>query len=190
VGARVHDAVDEQRGGAPYLTGRQAALDIPLDPPQDPGSGPVVVEPRDVELELDGISPQVVVFERRLATEEQRVHFPEPVLQRGSLGGRRRGEGVRMDLRQRKVAEREADPAVQLSLDALDLSKRSARVRALVVAVLEDEPPGGRAADVIDLVVERLEAQNPTNLRMSTTWMRPGCSWWISRILPTALFCP
>jgi maleate isomerase len=27
--------------------------------------------------------------------------------------------------------------------------------------------------------------QNPTACRMSTTWMRPGSSWWISRIFPT-----
>src|ERR1700730_13830444 len=27
--------------------------------------------------------------------------------------------------------------------------------------------------------------QKPTTCRMRTTWMRPGVSWWISRILPT-----
>ena len=32
--------------------------------------------------------------------------------------------------------------------------------------------------------------QNPTAWRISTTWMRPGISWWISRILPTKLFWP
>ena len=30
-----------------------------------------------------------------------------------------------------------------------------------------------------------IEHQKPTDCRMSTTWMRPGCSWWISRIFPT-----
>jgi len=29
--------------------------------------------------------------------------------------------------------------------------------------------------------------QKPTGWRMRTTWMRPGSSWWISRILPTEL---
>src|SRR4051794_25968480 len=33
-------------------------------------------------------------------------------------------------------------------------------------------------------------SQNPTGCRMRTTWMRPGISWWISRIFPTKLFCP
>src|SRR5437870_422389 len=36
--------------------------------------------------------------------------------------------------------------------------------------------------------VSRLAAQNPTVCRMRTTWMRPGSSWWISRIFPTRLF--
>jgi hypothetical protein len=27
--------------------------------------------------------------------------------------------------------------------------------------------------------------QNPIGCRMNTTWMRPGCSWWISSSLPT-----
>ena len=44
-----------------------------------------------------------------------------------------------MDLGQRKVPEREADAVAQLLLDMLDLPKRSARVRAFVVAVLDDE---------------------------------------------------
>ena len=26
--------------------------------------------------------------------------------------------------------------------------------------------------------------QNPTACRITTTWVRPGSSWWISRILP------
>src|SRR5262249_13187602 len=32
--------------------------------------------------------------------------------------------------------------------------------------------------------------QKPTDSRMMTTWMRPGSSWWISRIFPTRLFMP
>jgi hypothetical protein len=33
-------------------------------------------------------------------------------------------------------------------------------------------------------------SQNPTGWRMRTTWIRPGNSWWISRIFPTELFWP
>jgi hypothetical protein len=99
------------------------------------------------------------------------------------------------------MTEREADAAAQSWLDALDLSKRLPRVRTFVIAILEDET-GCRPADVIDLVVERLEAwltllrdrvahhQNPPLCRMRTTWIRPRNSWWISRILPTKLFWP
>src|SRR5439155_22722506 len=32
--------------------------------------------------------------------------------------------------------------------------------------------------------------QNPTAWRMRTTWMRPGSSWWMSRMFATRLFCP
>ena len=32
--------------------------------------------------------------------------------------------------------------------------------------------------------------QKPTDCRMRVTWMRPGSSWWISRIFPMELFCP
>jgi hypothetical protein len=63
---------------------------------------------------------------------------------------------VRMDVAQRKVAEREAD-AIESCLDALDLAKRPARVGTLVVAVLEDEATGRRASEVIDSLVERLD---------------------------------
>jgi hypothetical protein len=186
----VYDAVDEQSGRAAYLTRLDSAFHVPANTPEHVDAGPVAVEPRDVELELAGIPPQIVVFERRLVTKEELVHFPEAVLKRRGLGGRRRGEGVRMDLCQRKVAEGKADAAAQSPLDALDRSKRLARVRAFVVAVLEYETTGRKPADVVDLVVKRLQGQNPTDCRMRTTWMRPGCSWWISRIFPTALFWP
>jgi len=80
-------------------------------------------------------------------------------------------------------------------------AKRLPRVGAFVVAVLEDQPSACQAAYVVYLLVERRRLtlvrdrvarhpQYPTTCRMRTTWMRPGSSWWISRILPTELFCP
>jgi len=56
------------------------------------------------------------------------------------------------------MPEREADTVIQALLDAFDLPERLPGVRAFVVAVLEDEPTGGRAANVIDLLVERRQA--------------------------------
>jgi hypothetical protein len=88
-------------------------------------------------------------------TEEQVVHVPEPALERGSLGRGGGRESMRVDLGQRKVPEGEADAIAQSCLDALDFSERFARVRAFVVAVLDDEAAGRRAADVIDDVIER-----------------------------------
>jgi len=46
-------------------------------------------------------------------------------------------------------------------------------------------PRRGRAGDLTGSAV-----QKPTCWRMRTTWMRPGSSWWISRIFPTWLCCP
>ena len=74
--------------------------------------------------------------------KEQLVHVPEPALERGGLGRGSRCEGVRVDLRERKVPEGEADVAAQSLLDAFDLSKRLPRVRAFVVAVLDDQTTG------------------------------------------------
>ena len=60
-----------------------------------------------------------------------------------------------MDLGEREVAEGEADATAQPALDPLDLSIRLPRIGALVVAVLEDETTGRRAADVVDLVLDQ-----------------------------------
>jgi hypothetical protein len=114
------------------------------------------------------------------------------------------------------VPEREPQVPAELLVDQLDRVERLPRVRALVVAVLDDQRAGRRAADVIHFVVQRqgqlaviryrFEAhkpppglradsagwrfQKPTCWRMRTMWMRPGSSWRISRIFPTWLCCP
>jgi hypothetical protein len=54
------------------------------------------------------------------------------------------------------VAEGEAETAAQSLLDALDLAKCLPRIRAFVVAVLDDERSGRRTADVIDRLVKGL----------------------------------
>jgi hypothetical protein len=148
---------------------------------QDVRTESILVEARDIQLELSGVPLKIAVFKPLLAMEEQFVHLPEPALEGSCLGCRRRGEGVRVYLCEREMAKGEADTAVQSLLDPLDFSKRLSRVRAFVVAVLEDETTGGWAADVIDLVVEGLDAwltplrdglashQNPTTRRMRTT---------------------
>ena len=77
--------------------------------------------------------------------EEQFVHVPEAVLERGCLGGRCRCEGVGMDLREREVPEGKADAMGELSFNPLDRAERLPRVGAFVVAVLHDETSGGWA---------------------------------------------
>ena len=67
--------------------------------------GPVLVEDRRVQAELDGVPAQVAVFECLLPVEQQLVHVPERALQRGGLGRGRRGQGVRVDAGQREMPE-------------------------------------------------------------------------------------
>src|SRR5216683_7956287 len=155
VAAAVQDAVDEQGGGTQHLARGQAAVDIAADPVGYRGAGPVCVEGRDVQAELGGVPAQVAVFERLLPVEQQLVHVPEPALQRGGLRRGRRGEGVRMDAGQREVPECEPHVPAQLAFDLLDRVERLPRVRALVVAVLEDQRAGGRTAGVIDFLIQR-----------------------------------
>ena len=89
--------------------------------------------------------------------EEQLVHLPEPTLPCCRFGAGRCCERVRMDLGQREVAEREADAARELPLDALDRPEGLARVGAFVVAVLEDDRRTGFPAHVVHVVSEGLD---------------------------------
>jgi hypothetical protein len=54
------------------------------------------------------------------------VHVPEPALQRGGLSSGRRGEGVRVDARQREVPEREPHVPAELLFDMLDRVEQAA----------------------------------------------------------------
>jgi hypothetical protein len=137
----VHDALDEQGRCAPHLTRRNSALDVPANTAQHISAELIFVEACAVELEFGRIPLQIVVFECVLAVEEQLVHVPEPALECGGLGRGSRCQGVRVDLCEGKMPESEADVAVSL-LDVFDLSKRLPRVRAFVIAVLEDQTTG------------------------------------------------
>jgi hypothetical protein len=91
--------------------------------------------------------------------EQQLVHVPEPVLQRAGLGRGRCGEGVRVDAGQRKMPEREPQVPAKLAFDLLDRVEGLPRVWTLLIAVLDDQAAGGRAANVIDLLVQRRQGQ-------------------------------
>jgi hypothetical protein len=54
-----------------------------------------------------------------------------------------------------KMPEREPHVPGELPFDLLDRVERLPRVRALVIAVLEDQTAGGRTADVIDFLIQR-----------------------------------
>ena len=125
---------------------------------RDPG--PVAVEQFDVEPEVGGVLPQVTVIECLLAVKEHLVHVPEPVLKGGRLGGGGRGEGVRMDLGEREMPEREPDVPAQFGLHPFDGPERLPRVWAFVVAVLNDQGARRRAPDVVDRLVQRLQQRS------------------------------
>src|SRR6185312_810897 len=117
------------------------------------------------------------VFERLLPVEQQLVHVPEPALPRSGLGCGRRGEGMRVDAGQRKMAEREPHVPAELLFDSLDRVEGLPRVRALVIAVLDNQVAGGRAADVIDLLIQRRYGQLAVVRRcVASHWPPPGTS--------------
>ena len=57
------------------------------------------------------------------------------------------------------MAEREPHVPAELLFDSLDRVEGLPRVRALVIAVLDNQVAGGRAADVIDLLIQRRQGQ-------------------------------
>src|SRR6478609_711083 len=148
----MHDAVDEERRSPSHLARSDAALHVAADAFGNGGSSAIPIEDVQLEPELARVAAQGVVRERLLAVEEHRVHLPEAALPSGRLRGGRRGEGVRMDIRERKVPEAEPNVSTAKRFDTLDLTERPARVRALVVAVLDDQRSGGRAAHMVDAV--------------------------------------
>jgi hypothetical protein len=145
------------RVGVPHLTRRHSAFHVPAD--TSTYAGPVAVGPCDVEPKVGGITPQVVIGECLLVAKEQLVHVREPVLEGGRLGGSGHGQGVRMDPGQREMPEGEPDTLAQFCLDKLDPPKRLPRVRALVIALLDNQATCKRAADMIHCLVDRFQGR-------------------------------
>jgi hypothetical protein len=65
----------------------------------------------------------------------------------------------RVDAGQREVPESEPHGPAELAFDLLDRMERLPGVRALVIAVLDNQWAGRRAADMIDLLVQRCQGQ-------------------------------
>jgi hypothetical protein len=57
------------------------------------------------------------------------------------------------------MPEREPHVSAESAFDLLDRVEGLPRIRALVIAVLQDKAAGGRAADVIDFLIQRRQAQ-------------------------------
>ena len=84
---------------------------------------------------------------------------------------------VRLDAGQREVPEREPQVPAELVSGLLDRAGRLPGVRALVVAVLEDQVAGGRAADMVDVLLQRRQCQLPVARRgVDSPW---AICWWL-----------
>jgi hypothetical protein len=73
------------------------------------------------------------------------------------------------------VPEGETDIAAELTLDLLDLPEGQARVRALVVTVLDDQATRGGATDMIYDLVKRLDRARHSS-DASQAGHAPACS--------------
>jgi hypothetical protein len=74
------------------------------------------------------------------------------------------------------MPEREPHVPSKLLFYLLDRVERLPRVRALVIAVLDDQAAGGRAADVIDLLIQRRQGELAVvRYRVEGHGRPPGC---------------
>ena len=112
----------------------------------------VAGEAVDVQLQLGGVAEQVLVIELRVLLEQQIVHLPEGTLRAGRLGRLGRVLGMRVQLGDREVPEREPH-VLGVPVDELaHVARRRPAERALVVAVLDDlDARRRRPAHVVSL---------------------------------------
>jgi hypothetical protein len=95
-------------------------------------------ESLEVEIEGARVPDQVSQAKAILVCELQIVHLPEPALRTGCLGRFGRLVGMRVDLRQRKVAIREPQVVPHDLPNLFEDRMSCAAKRALVVAVLDE----------------------------------------------------
>src|SRR2546421_11836738 len=80
------------------------------------------------------------------------------------------------------MPEREPHVPAELPFDLLDRVERLPRVRALVIAVLDDQAAGGRTPDVIDFLIRRRQAQRAVvrhrvESHRVISWRQAGSGW-------------
>src|SRR5688572_6728461 len=92
-----------------------------------------------VEPELIGVTQEMLAVEVSLMLEQLRVHLPELALRPRALGGLGGGERMRMHVDEREVTIREAHLLLEAVQDYLDGRGGLLAVRALEVAVLDED---------------------------------------------------
>jgi len=80
----------------------------------------------------------------------------------------------RVEAGQGKMPEREPHVPPESPSDVLDRAEHLPRVRALVIAVLDDQTAGRRTPDVIDLLIQRRQRSARRQARIWRTTLRPG----------------
>ena len=154
VAAAVHDAVDEQGGGALHLTRGHSAFDVLADVLRGGIAGPAQVEQRES-------SPSSLAYRRRSSSASARCRANSSACMSQNLPCSAAASAAVLAANAcgwivvSGNPVRVPDAPVQLALDLLDLGECPPRVRAFVVPVHEDEPCAGRAADVVGHLVHR-----------------------------------
>src|SRR5258708_1947532 len=187
-------AVHEERRSA-VDAAPDAALEVGADARGHRARRQILGDDSGIDARRLRVFEEIVGREGILVLEQKVVHLPERVVAavRGDrFSGLRRGLRVRMDLRQREVAEGEPHLVAGLRQDRLQDEVRAAAVRALVVAVLHQRNGGiGRSEEVIfrtDRHAEDAAAHDLCSLPLpAVVWPRcSGVSAWSASKMPSA----
>jgi hypothetical protein len=142
--------VVQEEGGRPTDAAAQAVLEVLTDLICVGARSQLTTDPGSVKVEIGRVLQQVVIFERVLVLEEAGMHLEELPLGPsgfGRFGGVLR---VRVQPREREVAEDEAELVTQEPLEILHDGHRCPAVRTLVISVLDQGYRSAlRALDVV-----------------------------------------
>jgi len=168
----VSGAVDEEsrgRGDAALLT----APDVAFDPNEERRIVEIRREPNDVQVDGSSVGVEGVAMEHSHISKELVVHLPELPLPRRGLGGACGECRTGMFPAERKVAEDEAQSALELVEEPNEQRKGARAIQTLEIGVFDERHKSGTAAaHVIGIVHgadERRAAEERTSARREGT---------------------
>ena len=147
-------AVYEERRGAGNVA-LVGALDVLGDPRGIDAAAELVPEAVDVEVELLGIADEVLRRQSVLVLEEEVVHLPVLSLRGRRLRGLRRELGARVDVRERQVAEDEAQLVTKVGDEVAQDRLGAPAEGTLEISVFDERHRRAfRPADVVTLGID------------------------------------